>query len=136
MTKVQARRILDLGGSTSLKKAQLSYEDKRRQLQRCLAAGVPVTIRQKAIADLAEVTSAWHTLQGPTRSRARPTKMPRPMPAASKTSPPSAPAAPQTLGEAWDLVVSLLPFSRPVNAVIVVAALVLLMLISVATLGR
>ena len=129
MTEVQARQILGITRSASRQKVQLAYEDKRRQLQRRLAPGMPVAVRQQAINDLTEIASAGEVLRVLSRNHARPTKPPQ-----SRPRPPQVPTGtattPQTLGEAWDLVVSALPFSRPVNVVVVAVSLVLLILIS------
>jgi len=132
MTQTEAYTVLGISGSTRRSKAEILYQEKSKKLRLQMVPGMPVAIRQKAQAELARVDTAWQIVQA-----ARPTKPATTKAPTRKTARPS-PATvmpyrkPQTLAEAREEVISLMPFSRPV-AVIVLILVFLMTILSLLT---
>lgn len=128
MTETDAYKVLGASRSVAQSRAERLYRQKRAQLRLQIVPGMPLATRQKAQAQLAELETAWQVLQvsRPARAR-RPTKK-KPKPAARKAATPSRTPRrpypkPQTLGEAWEQVASMMPFSEPVTAIILILGL-------------
>jgi curved DNA-binding protein CbpA len=125
MTKAQAYQVLGLSSSADRSRAELLYRQKCRELRLQMMPGMPVAARQKAQAELARVDAAWQVLQAPNPTRAAARK------AANKQTTGPAPVRltpsrkGQRLGETWVQMTSLLPFSEPVNLLILIMVLVL-----------
>lgn len=120
MTEADAYRVLGVSRSTDRSRPERLYLQKCRQLRLRMVPGMPVATRQKAQAELARVDAAWQVIRasGPAGPAAK-------KPAARKTATPSSPHAlpyqkPQTLGEAWDQVASVMPFSESVTATVLI----------------
>jgi precorrin-4 methylase len=134
MTKEEAYKTLGITGSISTSRAEQFYKEKCKKLRFQTVPGMPAAIRQKAHAELATVNMAWQVLQTAGHTKHTATKPATPKPAVKKKAkPPSTYTIPyqkpRTLAEAWEQLFSLMPFSRPV-AVIIVIAVFLLTIIS------
>jgi len=134
MTQAEAYRVLGISGSAKRSKAEILYQEKSKKLRLQMVPGMPVAIRQKARTELARVDTAWQIVQAARPTSAKPATA---KPATRKTARPS-PATvmpyrkPQTLAEAWEEVISLMPFSKPV-AVIVLILVFLITILSLLT---
>ena len=130
MTKAEAYRVLGTSSSADRSTAELLYQDKCRKLRLQMVPGMPVAVRHSAQAELARIDAAWQVIRapGPARTATRQAATPR----NTRPSPASVPPyrKPQTLGEAWEQVVAVMPFSEPVTAII----LILVFLITMAAL--
>jgi len=137
MTQAEAYTVLGISSSARRSKAELLYQEKSKKLRLQMVPGMPVAIRQKAQAELARVDTAWQIVQASRPTRPTSTKPATTKPATRKTARPS-PAnvmpyrKPQTLAEAWEEVISLMPFSRPV-AVMVLILVFLITILSLLT---
>jgi hypothetical protein len=132
MTKTEAYKMLGIGRSTSRTKAEQAYHAKCKELRSQMVPGLPAQTRTKAGAELAKLTTAWQIIKAaPTAKKPAKKSMPRQAPK-SKPAAAKQHQAPQTLAEAWEEVVSQMPFPEPVMVIIVIAVL-LLTLISLAT---
>ncbi len=131
MTKAEAYRVLGISSSAGRSKAELLYQDRCRKLRLQMVPGMPVAARQSAQAELARIGAAWQVIRAPGPARTA-TKQATATPRTTRSSPASVPPyqKPQTLGEAWQQVVAVMPFSEPVMAII----LVLVFLITIAAL--
>ena len=131
MTKIEACKVLGISRSASSVKAEQAYLNIQKQLCLQLVPGNTLADRQKAQAQLAELTTAWQVLQkSPHKSHTR-----KPAPKKPRKSKPATVIPypkPQTLAEAWELLVTLLPFPEPVIAILlcVIFLLVLIGLLS------
>lgn len=132
MTKAEAYKTLGVGKSTSRSKAELVYREKCKELRSQLVPGVPTETRTKAGAELARLAAAWQTIR---TEPAHKTRTPKTATAKSPPKPPrpERPAVrpcqkPQTLGEAWEQVVSQMPFSEPVAVLILILMLLIAIL--------
>ena len=131
MTKIEACKVLGISRSASSVKAEQAYYKKQKKLCLQLIPGNTLADRQKAQAELAELTAVWQVLQkSPHKSHTRkpaPKKPRKPKPATVIPY-----QKPQTLAEAWELLVALLPFPEPVIAIFlgVIFILVLIGLLS------
>lgn len=139
MTKIEACKLLGISRSAGSAKAEQAYLKKHNELRYKLCPGNPKAGRQKAQADIAMLMTARDVFCGiPSASKASPKKTnhrktarPKPKkakPAAAVNNYPK----PQTLAEAWELLVTLLPFPEPVVAILlgVIFLLVLIGLLS------
>ena len=136
MTTAEAYRTLGVATNVSRKKAEAAYHERQKYLQLCLVPGRPMETRHRAMEELAKLNTAWETIQRKPRPRrygaaqARP-QVPRPRPRQVQS-----PGVPQTLGEAWEQVVCLLPFSKPVNSWVLILLLLLVLLSVIVRLGK
>ena len=125
MTQAEAYTVLGISSSTRRSNAEMLYQEKSKKLRLQMVPGMPVAIRQKAQAELARVDTAWQIVQAARPTRPTSAKPTTPKPAKRKTARPS-PAnvmpyrKPQTLGETWEEVISLMPFSRPVAVIVMI----------------
>jgi len=129
MTDPEARNILGISRSAGLETARRSYIEKRQKLQAQLLPGIPLATRRHAQAELCRLETAWQSIQaGRTAKRATSAKSPK-RPTTRKKASRSAPGQPvptqkpQTLGEAWEQFLSMMPFSRRVTAAVVIVVL-------------
>lgn len=125
MTRVEACRLLGIRQSANLSVAEQAFRDKQKKMRQKTIPGNTEFDRQKAAAELAKLTTAWHTLQvqpanKPHRNKPVQKRAKRPRSATVNTC-----SQPTTLGEAWEILVQLLPFSEPVIAILVIAVLLL-----------
>ena len=134
MTKTEARQILGISSSTNRSKAELLYQEKCKKIRLQMVPGMPVTTREKALAKLTSVNAAWETLQSPRYKKPTTKKSPRKK--TSKSSPVNVIPyrKPKTLAEAWEQLISLMPFSRPVAVVIIIAVFLLTLVSLIASL--
>ena len=124
MTEAEARTTLGVSKSACISRVQEAYQEKQKQLQAMMIPGNPCEDRQNAVTELVRANEAWRILQRPSVGKTRKRK-PAKKKTAKKKPPNMAPhPKPQTLADAWDQVVQILPFSEPV-----IAALLVLMLI-------
>ncbi len=120
MTQLEARRTMGVGNSASLKEIELAFQEKTKKLQRQMVPGIPAPDRHRAYEELTRLNKAHQTL------RTRPARRPRPRkPIPRKKTLPRRAAAgpyrkPQTLAEAWEQVIDMMPFSRPVSILILI----------------
>ena len=130
MTKAEAHKILGIRSSTCLKAARNSYLDKRKRLQIQLLPGIPFAARQEAQAELIKIDAAWRTIQAGYTATPTPAKKrsKRPKPTRPSTAWPAAYQKPQTLAEAWEGLISMMPFSRRVSIALLVLVFLLTML--------
>jgi hypothetical protein len=121
MTKTEAYQILGISKSAAYSKADLLYREKCKKLRLQIIPGMPVTVRQKALAELCSIETAWKTLQAHSSTKSSNPKSSRKK--AARPSPVNVLpyTKPRTIAEAWEQVVSLMPFSRPVAVVIIIA---------------
>jgi hypothetical protein len=131
MTKAEAYRVLGTSSSASRSKAELLYQDKCRKLRLQMVPGMPVAARQSARAEMAKINTAWQAIQAPGPARAT-TRQATATPRTTRSSPATVLPyrKPRTLGEAWQQVVSMMPFSEPVTVII----LILVFLVTMAAL--
>lgn len=89
MTKAQAYKVLGASRSVARFRAERLYQQKCRHLRLQMVPGMPVAVRHRAQAELAQLDAAWHviTAAGPARSPAR-------KPAARKPATPLPPRVP------------------------------------------
>lgn len=114
MIKVDARKILGISRSAGLKSAERAYRQKYQSLQARMLPGNPCSDRQKALAELAELTEARKAMQ-----TKRPTKKRHIKPRATVNHRRS---ARQTfvldvihdMVENWNNLVEMLPLPKPV----------------------
>lgn len=118
MTKTEACKMLRVSPSASLAKKKQAYRQIQKSLQLKLIPGNPITERRWAREQLSEIASAHQVLQNTPRAK---------KPVHKRTA-----TKPETLGDSWDLFVSLMPFpeSAIVILLIVVVALVILGLLT------
>lgn len=125
MTKAEARTTLGITGSANRSEAALVYEEKCKKLRLKMVPGMPEATRHKAYAELARLIAAWRILQpisaAPRRQRKRAYRKPPIRRPVSKNSS----QRPQTLGEAWEEVLSMMPFPEPVVAMVIIAVFLL-----------
>ena len=140
MTKIEACKLLGISRSAGFAKAEQAFRKRQKTICLQLVPGNTLADRQKAQAELAKLTTARQIFQ--TTLTAKPyTRKPMPKkpkqrkttrPKTKKTKP--APAAvnnhpkPQTLAEAWDLIMTMLPFSQPVVAILLLLMFLLVIL--------
>lgn len=125
MTKAEAHQILGTGGSVSRSKAELLYREKYKKLRLQMIPGMPVATRQKALAELARVDTAWKTLQAPGSAKPAAKRPATKKPARPRSGNVIPYRKPQTLAEAWEQVVALSPFSEAVTAIITITVFLL-----------
>jgi len=114
MNNADAYRILGFSRSVDFKSIEQAYQKKSRDLQRKIVPGNPLSVRQQAQKDLAQLASAWNTLK-----TAAPKKQKRTTPAKwSATN-----RRPHGLADRWEAFFSLLPFSRVTIAMVTVLLL-------------
>lgn len=110
MTETEACKILGVSVSASFVKKEQSYKQKQRKLQLSIAPGNSQSERKKAWKQLAELTGAWHVLKETHKIK------------------PSIHIKPQTLGQLWETLVSLVPIPEPVIVFLVVMVGILVIL--------
>ena len=125
MTKTEAYKIVGVSASANRSKVELAYRGKCKKLRLKLIPGMPLATRRKAQTDLIKLTSAWQIIKALPPRKAR-----IPMPAVRKATRRRPVVVnvyrkPQTLAEAWQQVLSLMPFSEPVAVVIIIMAILL-----------
>lgn len=134
MTQAEASRVLGISPSFSPFRIEQAYREKQRQLRLKLIPGNPLADRQKAQAELARLTTAWQILQASPaakpharKSTSKPAsrKTARPKPIPVKPLPVNPHQKPQTLAEAWDLFIGLMPFPEPITVVLLIAVFLL-----------
>ena len=133
MTKDDAYNVIGVPRSASLKKTESIYQQKCHKLRFRILPGNTAAQRQRAQGQLVELTNAWNTVNtGSSGSnkkykRRKTTAKPRATPRASSKPP-------QTMGDYWELFLSLTPFPRPVvvsvTVVVIVMAVILITQIS------
>ena len=121
MTKIEAYKLLGISRSASSAKTEQAYRNIQKQLCLQLVPGNHLADRQKAQVKLAKLATAKQTLQITSSSGSYPknpahrkntrSKPRQPKPAVVVPYP-----KPQTLAEAWELLVSVMPFSEQVIA--------------------
>ena len=131
MTKIEAYKLLGISRSASSAKAEQAYRNIQKQLCLQLVPGNTLAGRQKAQVKLARLTTAKQTLQitsspgsypkNPARRKNTRSKPGQPKPRRPKPRRPKSAVVvpypkPQTLAEAWELLVSVMPFSEQVIA--------------------
>jgi hypothetical protein len=138
MTKAEAYSVLGTSNSVACSKTELLYQQKRKELRLQMVPGMPVATRQKAMTDLTTLEAAWQVLQTapPTPHRSPKRARSKPMPAQPVTAANVASPWAQSLGEAWDQVILLLPFSRPVSSAVLLLLLVVTLTFVIVALMR
>ncbi|MCD4831699.1 MAG: hypothetical protein K8R02_07845 [Anaerohalosphaeraceae bacterium] len=116
MTKIEACKMLRVSPTASLAKKELAYRQMQKNLQLKLIPGNPITERRWAREQLSEITMAHQILQKPSGARKPVYKRPATWSTATK---------PETLGDSWDLFVSLMPFPEPVIVIFLVVVVML-----------
>jgi len=130
MTQAEACRVLGISRSVSPSRIEQAYREKQRELRLKLIRGNPLADRQKAQAELAKLTTAKQALQITSTAKSYPKnpvpkKTTRARPTRAKPATVNYCQKPQTLAEAWEQVVSLMPFSERVTAIIVIVVFLL-----------
>jgi hypothetical protein len=125
MTKTEARRTLGVTSSSSYSKTTLVYTEKCRKLRLQMVPGMPETIRHKAYNELAKLNTAFTTLKTAPSASNRQRKQTCYKPPTRRPAPVKPYKKPQTLGEAWEDVAALMPFSEPVVLIIIVVVALL-----------
>jgi len=124
MTQAEAYIVLGVSRSASRSRKEQAYQEKQRKLRLKLVPGNPLADRRKAQAELARLTTAWQVLKASPTARPRAKK-----PAPRKWTPPKPqpvpPQIPQTLTEAWELLLDLMPFPKPVTVMLVIIVFLL-----------
>ena len=129
MTETQARNILGITSSARRSEAERVYQEKCKKLQLRQVPGMPLTERQQAYQDLIKVTTAWKSLSYSSNSRTRNTRRSKTVqnkkPHSKQKQPMYTHHKPQTLAEAWNIIVQLSPFSEPAMIFIIFITLIL-----------
>lgn len=132
MTEIEAYKLLGISRSASAAKATQAYRKTHDELRRKLCPGNIKADRQKAQIEMARLMTAKQVLQIETikkpairkpvprkATKAKPTtRRPRPKRAKPATASTNNYSKPQTLAEAWDLIVTMMPFPQPVVAML------------------
>ncbi|HUT42811.1 MAG TPA: hypothetical protein VMW95_00635 [Desulfobacterales bacterium] len=125
MTQAEACKVLGISRFISPSRIEQTYQEKHRELRLKLIPGNPLADRQKAQAELANLTTAGKVLQVTLSAKSYPGK-PVP-PKKSKARPKRARPAtvnycqkPQTLADAWEQFLQLATFPERVTMVLLV----------------
>ena len=137
MTKIEASRILGISRSAGSAKVEQAYRKKQKKLQLKLIPGMEKADRQKAQSDMAMLMTARDVFCGilstskpsPTKSSQRKTRRPKPRKAKPKATATNNYSKPQTLADAWDLMVTMLPFPQPVVTILFLLMFLFLILL-------
>ena len=138
MTKIEACTLLDVSRSAGKAEAEQAFSEKHRELTRKLRPGNLPAVRQKTQIDIAMLMTARDTFCQLTSSpkpysqkpHQRKTQKPKPQKAkspAAATNPPK----PQTLAEACDVFLTMMPFPLPKPVVVIVLLFMLIILLAI-----
>jgi len=111
MTKAEAYRVLGTSRSVARFRAERLYQQKRRHLRLQMVPGMPVTVRQRAQAELAQLDAAWHVIAaaGPARSSPKTPRSSPPRVSPRRKSP--------TVGAMGKRITSAMPYLALITAV-------------------
>ena len=130
MTKAEAYKTLGIPMAAGPKTAETSYLEKRKKLQIQFLPGIPFATRQEAQTELIRIDAAWRTIQASHKATPKPAK--KRAATGNPTKPfPARPVPyqkPQTLADAWEELISMMPFSRHVTVAILILVFLLTML--------
>ena len=123
MTKADAYRVLGTSRSVARSRAERLYQQKCRHLRLQMVPGMPVAVRQRAQAELAQLDAAWRVIAvaGPARSSTK-------KPTTPKTPKPSPPRVPPhrkspTVGATGKRIASAMPYLAPITVAILALVL-------------
>lgn len=131
MTNADARKILGISLSVSLKSAEGVYLQKRNKLRLHMLQGNPRPVREQARSELTELTNAWNAIQTkqsaskrcPKPRRPASTRYPKSKRPATKPRPAKQVAALNPgmgMADYWDIITDMVPLPKPLILAILI----------------